>query len=223
MGLIRAAGDEKDGWVARTAEDLEAADLWDAVEFAKRELNGPRLTGILENGCDGARLWYELGLSQSEDEAEYIIIGEEAADALLHAAERSAGAYDLLMEVCASRIEHGVDLPNCLRDHLCAHLRGRHPLTRPKGKTPDPEVWVRNCIINEVARDLGNSYDLARTRGKETESIAASDVIYHAMKDSPDGGLAFGTIHNILSGKRLRDYSEVASLRLFSILEDLAD
>lgn len=196
MNKMRAAGDEADGWAPRTAEEIKEAGLWDAVDTASREIENFDSAMIFKEGRDWTQLWHELGLSRQDGELE---VDDAVAERLLKAAERNAEAYDLLLELAASLIDSGKSLPTPWRYPLAAKLKGRSVLQRPKPTGASPKIWSRNFMLNHVARLLRDRYDgLSRnlTRNKETKTTAATDILFHAMKNSSFGELAFGTINN---------------------------
>jgi hypothetical protein len=64
MTKIRAAGDEPDSWEARSEEEIRDAGLWDAVDFAAKEIENTDNAMIFENGLEWTRAWYELDLEK---------------------------------------------------------------------------------------------------------------------------------------------------------------
>lgn len=233
MNKIRAAGDVEDGWVPRTAEEVREAGLWDAVHMASTEIEDLSNAMIFEQGRDWTRLWHQLGLSRSDEIDGVPVVGEDAAVALLSKAGESEGAFDLLMDLAASMLERGIALPQTWRGPIGSYIRGEEGMVKPKRTSKNSQIWVRNYMLNHVARILRNVYDEVGikdlTRGKESTSVASSDILFHAIRGTKFDGVTFGTIQNIifdpsprngLSRKNQEDFEDVKTQAILSIFDD---
>ncbi|RYH06039.1 hypothetical protein [Tropicimonas sp. IMCC6043] len=226
---IMAAGHEADSWQPCSMQKLRDVGLADAVDFAARELLNHDLIGITENGREWTRLWYELSLKRVSGSDGPIEITESSAEKLISAAQASAHAHDLMMEVIRSRLENGAALPISLGVLVNEQLEGTRKLTRPKQTDrTDPKVWARNFMLNYVAGLLATFFDLDIERGKETMAIAASDVLFYALERN-GAPLNLGTIQNILfheehekapENQLAKDVRVIRSLILEAVLDD---
>lgn len=224
MPKIIAAGDEVDGWEARSAEEIQVQELWGAVEFAVRELKAFTMPAIFEEGREWTRIWHELGLSKLNDADGPISLTQQTAADLLKRAEESNQAKGLLMEVMAIILERGGTLAPSLRDALVSHLRGSD-FSAEKNKDSDgSRFWARNYMINYVAGLVCTIYSTERTRGKMSEdTVAASDIIYHAFKEMEENPIGFGTVQNIIfnpdpSHKSVSNYNRENYLNIRSLI-----
>jgi len=232
MNKIRAAGDEEDGWIPRTAEEVRDAGLWDAVRTASIEIEDLPNAMIFEQGRDWTRLWHELGLSRFDESDGVLVVGEDAAAALLNKSTENSGAFDLLVDLAASMIEKGIALPHPWRSPFASYIRGEEGMVKPKKTSKKSHIWVRNYMLNHVARILCNQYDESRLnlkRGKESSSVSASDILFHAIQGTKFDGIGFGTIQNIIfdpnprngvSRKNQEDFEDVKTQAIISIFDD---
>ena len=222
----RAAGDEVDRWEVRSAEEIQDQELWDAVEFAVSELKAFTMPAIFEEGREWTRIWHELGLSKLNDADGPISLTQQTAADLLKRVEESNQAKGLLMEVMAIILERGGTLAPSLRVALVSHLRGLDFSAGKNKYSDEPKFWARNYMINYVAGLICNIYSTNRVRGKESVGkVAASDIIYHALKEMEENTIGFGTLQNIIFdpnkiNKPVSNYNRENYLNIRSLIID---
>lgn len=235
MPKIMAAGDDLDRWEARSADEIKEKLLWDAVEFAIRELTAFGMANIYREGREWTRVWHELGLSKIDDAEGPISIAEPTAAKLVQYALEGDQSRSLLLEFTASNLERGGTLPPSLHKYLISHLRSINPPTRKNTATAGSEIWSRNFMINFVSGKICSIYSVKPKRGKMTEeTVAASDIVYHALNEVEKSKISFGTVQNIIfdkdppndgkvSERNRRDYLDIYSLIITSMFDDYPD
>lgn len=234
MKKMRAAGDEPDGWEARSEEEIRQAKLWGAVDFAAKEIDNIDSAMIFDEGREWTRIWHELELEKFTDPGIAVPIDEQTAAKFLQFADQNSRVDHLLKEMMASQVEQGFVLPEGLRGRLVAVLRANCPTAQERTSKPEPKNWSRDYMINHVAGLVCTLYDLDRKRGKETRTtVAASDIIYHAIGSKLGKPIGFGTIQNIIfdpdpsgksvSGQNQKNYVDVKWAILDSSFENYDD
>ena len=231
---IKAAGDEADGWEARSEVEIRQAKLWDAVDFAAKEIDNIDCAMIFDEGREWTRIWHELKLEKFTDPGIAVSIDELTAAKLLQLADQNSRVDPLLKQVMASQIEQGFVLPEGLRDRLVKFLRANGPAAQERTSKLELKNWSRDYMINHVAGLVCNQYDLDQKRGKETPTtVAASDIIYHAIGLKLGKPIGFGTIQNIIfnpdpsgksvSQKNQKNFVDVKWAGLDAMFDDYDD
>ncbi|WP_127903876.1 hypothetical protein [Solirhodobacter olei] len=222
MSKLKAAGDEPDGWAARTIEEIKADGLSEALNVAREEIKNLSSAMIHEQGRDWTRYWYEIGLTDTSDLRDDPSLTEEQAVFLLKEAETNDDAFDLFLEFVASFISKGVPIPDAWRVRVVDELRGVRPRQGSTKRKKGRLNWVRDYMINHVARLLCDRYDISLTRNKETEGTAASDVVFYALRDSGFAEIGFGTVQNKIFDPERGEGGDLKSRLNYEVIRTLA-
>jgi hypothetical protein len=228
MKKMRAAGDERDGWIPRTLEEISDSGYADALHTACIEIEDFAAANIVEEGQEWTRLQHGLGTRFDEERQTLSKISTDIAKAIALRSENSPQSRKFLLYLASIFVEQGDAVPGPWRTIVAAHLRDSlKPQSGQQASTSNK--WARNFMINHVARILSNRYDLKLERGKESDTIAASDIIFHAIQQSRFDNLGLGTIQNIIfdpedsrgiSEKNRVEFEEIRATGVDSLFDD---
>lgn len=196
-------------------------------EFATRIVDGMVDSHLVKHGPEWIRAWYQLRLSWSETEPEYVLLSPWHLRDFARRAQTEPDVFDLCLFASGTRLRAGVHVPKPLGQVVASYLE--NPRTRPR-RNPGPgrdRNWSRNFIIFALLEELmqqhddlpvGKNRDRWGIRGKKTH---LADIASKGIKESRLRNVEATEIQRVWENTALRaEYREVMKLFYLSLLED---
>ena len=217
---------EEDPKVFSPDEPLDPDDMvaGKILQIAKSEISDRLRNYPLDDGRVLAKLFFKFGLQLEDGVDSLVTVPEEHRKEFIECASADPNAFDLLALVLSRYLKNDRLPPRELRDFLLALLKRKIKIPSRGGRPPSDEVWKRDFIICDVVSTLVQGYDLNKTRNEEQTipTPAASDYVYHALKEVAGLNLSFKSFQNILNNaKKWKEHEAFRFLYFSDFFDDL--